>query len=150
MQQDGTAWDLASMQPRLSRVDQFYVLFLFVVMLVILAKLYRVWRPAPPFRLWRRANDPAYRPKLCEIYEGLNLWQTFVLFVTILVLLNDTIQICDRLLSSQKVSVSSGTYYVRQEATLLATGVITASFVFIVRWHIHSRIRRLGNLVRSS
>jgi hypothetical protein len=150
MQENGTAWDLTSIQSALSRADQFNVLFLFVVILLILMKLFRVWRPAPPFTLRRGAGDPTHRPKLREICEVVKLWQTFVLFITTMVLPTDTIKVGDRLLASRTLSVSPATYYVRRQATLLAIGVLTAFFAFIVRWHIYSRISRLCELVRSS
>jgi hypothetical protein len=143
MLQEAVTWDPQNMIVEPSTEQKTYILFLVVVCIVTVAKLIRVWRVALPFRLSTHANDPMYLKLLRSTQSSLCRWMWCILLGWGIVSSTALYGLCNGLLSERVTGRIVILIHIRESSALLATALWVDLFVFLIRWHVSTRIERL-------
>ena len=143
MLQETSTWDLRSLSPPVPPGFGLYLLFLFAACLSATAKLVKLWRAAPPFRLERQEKNPAYVHMLEVTSSSLRHWTTCTFLgwgILASVGLND---FCNRLLSEKASRRFEILFAIKGFSTVLTMALLTVLFLFLLRWHILRRMEWL-------
>lgn len=143
MLQEAVTWDPQNLIVEPSTGQKTYVLFLVVVCIVTIAKLIRVWRVALPFRLSTHANYPSYLKLLRSTQGSLCRWMWCIFLGWGILSSTALYGFCNGMLNEKVTGRMVVLIHIRESSALLATALWVASFVFLVRWHVSSRIERL-------
>jgi hypothetical protein len=77
LQEASESWDFQNVYYGTSALAKIYIIVLFAICVVVCVKLVRAWRAAPPFRLERQAQNPAYQWLLQKTETSLSRWMSF-------------------------------------------------------------------------
>jgi hypothetical protein len=113
--------------------------------IAVLVKLARLWLVAPPFFLQRKAHSSGYLETLLATSASPRHW-----IVAILLLGATTASIEFNGDWPNLASARSGVGFqilpaLREPSVIVATALVTASFLHVVRWHVCRRLERLRN-----
>jgi UDP-N-acetylmuramyl pentapeptide phosphotransferase/UDP-N-acetylglucosamine-1-phosphate transferase len=149
VQESATAtWDLRAIDSSPSTSTKIYILFLLAVCIFASVKLVRVWWTAPPFRLSKMRNSPAYLQRLETENSRFGRWIGFVFLwwgIFASVNLQDA---CNGLLSTEAKVINSLliVYEIREFSTNLTAALLVVLFLYLIRWHLQNRIERLRHM----
>jgi len=143
MFQEATTWDLRSVNPPVPPGFGLYLLFLLVAFLTSIAKLVRVWRPAPPFRLERQEKNSAYVQMLEVVSRSLRQWTTCTFLAWGILACHGLYEICNGLLSEKAVGHFVIIFVIKGFLMTLNMALLTALVLVLIRWHILRRIEWL-------
>jgi len=136
-------WDIRSIDRFPPASQKFYVLFLFVVAVVALVKLLRVWGKALPFRISGQVGNDSYVRYLRNLAVSLNHWIALTSLgfgIYAGVDLSDTFaSVAERKIMG--ISAASGV--LQDLAVAFTMALVVNLFTFLVRWHVVNRIARL-------
>ena len=139
LQQTSSTWDL-QLHPD---PPKFYVFFVLFVAAVAITKLAKAWSQAPPFKLSRQANNPAYTAKLTAWIASLKQWTT-VTFLALGIQTSMTIyQSCNGLLNQKSGWSVTLLLLIRDYSAVVDLTLFVVLFLCFVRWHMLSRVERL-------
>jgi|SRR5215469_4010374 len=102
MLQETSTWDLRSLSPPFLPGGGLYLLFLFAACLSATAKLVKLWRAAPPFRLERQEKNPAYLQMLEVTSGSLRQWTICTFLAWGLLASVGLYDFCNRLLGEKR------------------------------------------------
>jgi hypothetical protein len=138
-------WDLRSVDRWPSAGEQLFVLFLLAVWLVASIFLFKVWRAAPPFKLSRQLNNMVYLKMLEAVSSSLAQWIICTLLVWGIFssvasyeAWNNSLILKEEFLRSSAIRSAF-----RDCSLTLSTALLTVLYVFLIRWHILTRITKL-------
>jgi len=145
LQDDSTVgWDPISLPPNISPSLRCYVLFLFVAVVVVIAKLVTLWIAAPPFRLSRQARNPDFLQCLRRARRSIQQWLLCTLLGWGFVASIDLFEASGRLLVAKPRDVSLILFAVRNFSVGPEMASLVALLLFLAQWHLLNRIERLG------
>ena len=145
LQDDSTVgWDPISLPPHISPSLRCYILFLFVAVVVVIAKLVPLWIAAPPFRLFRQANNPDFLQRLRRARRSIQQWLLCTLLAWGLVASIDLFEASGRLLVAKPRDISLILFVVRGFLVGPEMASLVALLFFLAQWHLLNRIERLG------
>ena len=143
MQDESVGWDPALLPPSLSPLVRIYALFLFVTAVATMGRLVALWIAAPPFRLSRKANNPDYLQELRTAYVNLKQWMVCILLACAFVASFELYQTSNRLLQAKASGPVVIFSPIRNFVVIPEMASFVALFLFLVQWHLLTRIRRL-------
>lgn len=142
MLQESTGWDPRAMHAEPSVGLKLYSLYLFVVCVVTVLKLLRIWWIAPPFMPFRGTDASAYVSSLRNSAGSLKQWLTCTLLVSGIFFSTTLYRFCDRILDSERVGFGVVAFVIRDFSTEASIALLIVLFAFLVRWHLLTRVRR--------
>ena len=121
---------------------EIYILFLFLVCIVAGAKLVRIRRAAPPFRLSRQASSPAYLRLLETASSSLKqcMGSTFLgwgIFASI-----SLADVCRRLFDDKRIGSELILFIIQDFSTALTMALLVV--LFFVSWSGGTCLRELS------
>jgi hypothetical protein len=143
--QEGTeaTWDPRYINRPLSTSFKIYVFFLLTVCIVTIVQLLKAWRAAPPFRLSRQANNPAYLKMLEASRTRLKQWIFCTLLAWGILTSTSLYDVCNRLLGEKRIGSGEYLFVLEDYAAALTMALLVVLFAFLVRWHLVTRIEDL-------
>ncbi|HLM80881.1 MAG TPA: hypothetical protein VK302_09625 [Terriglobales bacterium] len=143
MLQESVGWDTQNLIREPSTSFKIYMLFLIVVCVVTIVKLMRVWRAAPPFRLSSQAKNPDYLKLLRISSRSLSHWIGFT-FLGWAILSSTTLyNVCSEMRREDVTGLGGILFVIQDFSMALSMALWVVLFVFLVQWHVSSRIGRL-------
>src|SRR5215469_523149 len=139
MLQETSTWDLRSLSPPFLPGGGLYLLFLFAACLSATAKLVKLWRAAPPFRLERQEKNPAYLQMLEVTSGSLRQWTICTFLAWGLLASVGLYDFCNRLLGENAVRRFEILFAIEGFSTALTMALLMMLFLFLLRWHILRR-----------
>ena len=125
--------------------EQLFDLFLLAVCLVASVWLFKVWRAAPPFKLSRQMNNMAYLKMLEAVSSSLVQWVVCTLLVWGIFssvasyeAWNNSLILKEEFLRSSAIRSAF-----RDCSQAFSWALLTVLYVFLIRWHILTRITKL-------
>ncbi|HKW32795.1 MAG TPA: hypothetical protein VJN92_07305 [Candidatus Acidoferrum sp.] len=143
MLQETSTWDLRSLSPPVPPGFDLYLLFLLATCLSATAKLVKLWRAAPPFRLERQQKNTAYVQMLEVTSSSLRQWTVCTFLAWGILASASLYDFCDRLLSENAVRRFEILFAIEGFSTALTMALVIVLFLFLLRWHILRRIEWL-------
>ena len=133
----------------LGPVMKVYVWFEVVAVIVAMARLVKIWIAAPPFMLKRRAGDPGFISQLQTMRGRFQQWIGATLLGGGFTLAIELYDISTRLPAPPNVDVVS-VGVGPMTAVVLGLTFSVALLLFLMQWHLLSRIEYLSRLNESS
>jgi hypothetical protein len=119
-----------------------YLLFLLAVCVVTTIKLVKLWIAAPPFRLNRQTQNPAYRQQLENAKNSLKQWMAVTMLVWGIFTSVSVYDVCNRLFDQKVFGGLLLISIIADFSTALILCLVVVLFTLLVRWHIMKRIER--------
>jgi hypothetical protein len=119
--------------------------FLIAAVIVASIKLIKIWHIAPPFRLLRQANDPTFRRLLERSADSLKHWTWCTIVVLGIVLANGLQAACGALLNEAAPARASILFAIEDLSSALNMALLVVLFLFLIRWHVLTRIKHLSD-----
>jgi hypothetical protein len=143
-------WDPTTIYPAPSMALNVYVLFSLVAILAATVRLVMLWIPAPPFRLSKQKNNPAYLQQLSAGSHSLTQWMGCALLAGGFVASTDFYQTCNYLLRAKLLNGTLVLFLVRNSIPDLTLTLLVALVLYLARWHLLNRSQRLRELTTSA
>lgn len=146
MLQETATWDLRRMSPPVPPGFGAYLLFLLTACISATAHLIHLitlWREAPPFRLERQEQNPAYIQRLEVTSASLRQWVTCSFLAWGIFTSVGLYDFCNRLLNEKAVGRFEILFGIEEFSTVLSMALLTVLFLVLIRWHILRRIEWL-------
>jgi hypothetical protein len=143
MLQESASVDLTDFIREPSTSFKFYVLFLLVACVVGCAKLARIWRAAPPFRLSRLTDRPTHLRLLQESSRSLTQWIGCIFLAWGVLTSTALYGVCNNILTEKTAGRLVILYAIEDFSASLGAGLWVVIFLFLVRWHALARIDRM-------
>jgi hypothetical protein len=141
MLQESVGWQPIIREP--STNFTIYILFLIVVCVATIVRLARVWVGAPPFRLSRQEKNRDYLRLLQVSVNSLSHWIGCTFLAYAILDCASVGGIC-RGMQDEKLTPWAALLIVIPEFSMaLSMALWVVLFVFLVRWHVSSRISSL-------
>jgi hypothetical protein len=123
-----------------------YQFFLLVVCLVTVVRLLSVWRTALPFRLSKQLGNPAFIKTIERSRNSLKQWIFCTFLVWALLASTSVYNICENQLSRYNIRIWNpwALLTLADNANILTETLAVICFVFVVRWHLVTRIEYLN------
>ena len=143
MLQGQITWEYRHIIREPSTSFKLYVFFLLLVCIVAVVKLLRAWRGAPPFRLSAKEESPTYVQELHASASSLRQWigLTFLgwgIFTSI-----SLVDVCYRALSEKVLGWATFLFVLTDYAHALNMALFAVLLLYLIRWHMLTRIDRL-------
>ncbi len=136
-------WDYRRMYDGPSPYHWLYLLFLLLACIVGVAKLLRVWWVAPPFRLSRMKDRPAYLDKLAAAGASLQRWIVAAFFSWAILVSSNVVNVGQRILEQREPWGASILIVIISYSEALSRALLVALLLYLIRWHLLKRIERL-------
>lgn len=120
-----------------------YIVFLFVVCIVAMVKLIRVWRAAPPFRLSRQSGSPGYLRLLETSSISLKHWMVSTFLSWGILTSIGVYDVRDRFLDDKRIGSMVILFVIEDFSKALTMALLVVLILFLVRWHV---VRRIDSL----
>jgi hypothetical protein len=143
VQEELVGWDLQNIHRQPSTSLKLYLLFLLFVCAVTTVKLLKAWQAAPPFRLSRQACNPTYLRGLEASSISLKHWIGCTILAWGILTSTSLYEVCNRLVGEKTIGSATFLVLLEDYSTVLSMALIVVLFVFLVRWHLLTRIERL-------
>jgi hypothetical protein len=143
MLQQTTTFDLRGMIDGSSTKSEIYTFFFMVAIMVTAAKVVRVWKIAPPFRLSRQASNPAFLVTLENSVHSLKRWSECALLGWGLLTALTITDLCSRLFYERTTGWPLIVSFVRELSVALTMAILIMLFSLFARWHMLKRIESL-------
>jgi len=138
-----TSWDIRTMCYTPSTKEKLYLLFLLAVCVVTTIKLVKLWIAAPPFRLNRQSDNPAYWQQLENAKTSLKQWMAVTLLVWGIFTSVSVYDVCNRLLDQKAFGGLLLISIIADFSTALILCLVVVLFTLLVRWHVMKRMEHL-------
>ena len=143
MLQESVVWEPITREP--SKSLEIYILFLVVVCVATIIRLARVWVGAPPFLISRQVKNPDYLRLLRISANSLSHWMGCTLIAYALLDCAAVSNICRGIQGEKLTPWAVFLIAVPDFSRALSMALWVVLFVYLVRWHLSSRIARLGD-----
>ncbi len=143
MLQAQTTWPYPHIYEDPSTEPHLYLLFLLVICVVGVVKLLIVWWVAPPFRLSRVKDRPAYLDKLTATAASLQRWTGAVFFSWAILVFFNVPNVGRSILEQREPWGASILIVVMFYSEALSAALLVALLLYLIRWHILKRIEYL-------
>ncbi len=120
-----------------------YLLFLLVTGVVGIVKLLIVWWAAPPFRLSRVKDRPAFLHKLAATAASIQRWVGATFFSWGLLVSFNVVDVGQRILEQREPWGASILIVIMNYSEALSAALLAALLLYLIRWHILKRIEYL-------
>lgn len=137
-------WDYRRMWDGPSPYLWLYLLFLLLACIVAIAKLLRVWRVAPPFKLSTVTDRSAYARTLRASASSLQRWIGATFFSWAILVSFNVINVGQRILEQREPWGASVLIVIMSYSEALSGALLVALLLYLIRWHILKRIEYLG------
>jgi hypothetical protein len=144
MSQESVTIDLRTMIREPSTSLKIHTLVLLVACIVAGVRLFNMWRTAPPFKLSRQASNPEYLKLLQASSNSLKQWIGCTFLAWGILASTALADGCYRWLGPETTGRMWVADAVEDFATALSATLLVALFLFLVRWHMLTRIERLS------
>jgi uncharacterized membrane protein (DUF485 family) len=143
LQEASENWDFQNVCYGTSALLKIYLLVLFAICVVVCVKLVRAWRTAPPFRLERQAQNPAYKWLLQKTETSLSQWMSFTVLCWGIFISISLYNWCVQLLNQKAFVPVLLINIILGFSTASTAALLVVLFGFIARWHVVKRIDHL-------
>lgn len=141
--QESATFDLRTMLREPSPGVDFYTFFLFIPFFATIAKLIRIWRMAPPFKLSRHVSNPTLPGILESSANSLKQWIGCTLIAWGMLMAWSASHLCDRFLFDKTPDRLAIAFAIQDLLAALMSAMIVILFSFLSRWHMLKRIEYL-------
>lgn len=122
-----------------------YVFFLIAACVVASVKLIKVWRIVPPFKHPRRANNLAFLGTLQTLTNSLKQWVWCTILVLGILVTTGVYGVCASLLNERVPARAGILFAIEDFSTAVSMGLLVVLILFLVRWHMLTRIKQISN-----
>jgi hypothetical protein len=144
MQDDTIGWDPISVYPADPPLAiRIYALVLIVALIATVVRLATLWMAAPPFRLSRQVNIPAYLGALQTSRNYLKQWMACVLLGWGIIVTDSLHRVCAHWLESKVTPTYELLLTTYRLCQFLTGALMVMIFIFLVQWHVLTRIETL-------
>lgn len=145
MQEESINWSDPVIVDRYPSTElRLYVIFLVLIVVVASIRMIRLWYAAPPFRLMRQANNPAYLRLLSATKQSLQQWMGCTLLSWAVFTSLTVTEFAHRALMQKATGIAAFLGEAENIGMTITLTLFIVMLLFLSRWHILRRTALLG------